>query len=259
MPSSDLNVPIIIGAAVLLVIVLLWRRQRRRTVPLRLSLGEVLGREYHLRIAIDEPFMLPHGDAATKRSPALPKPPAPARQLTRIVIDSVLLSHAYMYVSRRHLPERNGEFVESFTWGGGVMIENNLFVVTQIVPVQLSRQSVAGAAADPGSSIAVLEALDNLNLVACMHFHNHPSSGRNGNRPSGIDRRFQKNLERGGSIAVGCIFSKDGFARFFADDLDRFCVEVVGANANKVGDNEFQLDLRDVPYERLVFQPRGSQ
>jgi len=51
------------------------------------------------------------------------------------------------------------------------------------------------------------------------HAHSHPGTGPNATRPSGIDENFQRRLENGGHSAIGAIFSRDGWVRFFR--LDR--------------------------------------
>lgn len=169
------------------------------------------------------------------------------RRPMRFLIPSLLLVESYRHVCpppariRSHV---NG-FREEFHYATGLLIDPLTCVVTHIVPVQYARQSAGGLRVADGSNIAALANLDRLGLPLLMHFHSHPGFGRDANRPSSVDRAFQERLERGGHRAIGGIFSRDGFVRFFADDLDRFVVEICGKNVHKVGDNEFQIQLDD--------------
>lgn len=161
----------------------------------------------------------------------------------RFLIDSLLLMQSYRYVcpaqARRHA---NG-FQEAFHYATGVRVDERTYVITRIVPVRYSEQSAGGVRVADGSNIEALATLDRLGLPLLGHMHSHPGFGREANRPSSTDRSFQERLERGRHIAIGAIFSRDGFVRWFAGDLDRFVVEVQGKNVRKVADNEFQLEL----------------
>jgi hypothetical protein len=169
----------------------------------------------------------------------------PVRKPTRFLIPSLLLTQSYQHVCPPNVRVRgayNG-FQEEFHYATGVMIDGQTFVVTHIVPVRYAHQASGGLRVADASNITALANLDRIGLPLLMHFHSHPGFGRESNRPSSVDRAFQERLERGGHRAIGGIFSRDGFVRFFAGDLDRFVVEVHGKNIRKVSDNEFKLEL----------------
>ena len=168
-------------------------------------------------------------------------------QPARFLMDSLMLARSFRHVCPRQMRTRgqvNG-FKERFHYATGLKLDEHTYVVTDIVPVRYSKQSPGGVLVEDGSNISALANLDRIGLPLLAHFHSHPGFGRGANRPSAVDRAFQERLERGGHVAVGFIFSRDGFLRAFAGDLDRFVVEVQGSNVKKVSDNEFKIDLDD--------------
>lgn len=166
---------------------------------------------------------------------------------TKFLIDSLLLEKSFQFVcpTRMQSSEETNGFKESFHYATGIRVDDRTFAVTQIVPVRYARQAAGGVLVANDSNITALADLDRMGLPLIMHFHSHPGFGRESNRPSMIDRKFQERLERGGHLAVGGIFSRDGYVRWFAGDLDRFVIEVQGNNVKKVGDNEFKIELDD--------------
>lgn len=166
------------------------------------------------------------------------------KQPTRFVIDSIVLLESFRYVCK-HDRGSNGGFREVFHYATGVQVDQNTFVIGHIVPVTFSRQSAGGVRVADDSNIRALESLDRLGMPLLAHFHSHPGHGVQANHPSSVDRAFQERLERGGHIAIGGIFSRDGFVRFFAGDPARFAVEVQGNHFRKVEDHVYQLSVVD--------------
>ena len=47
----------------------------------------------------------------------------------------------------------------------------------------------------------------------------HPGSGADSTQPSGIDYRHHRRLEKGGFQALGIIMTRDGYVRFYTDEM----------------------------------------
>lgn len=83
--------------------------------------------------------------------------------------------------------------------------------------VRASAQSVAAAL------IPMIEQGAELHIIA----HSHPGSGPGGTNPSSTDIECLGELQRSGSRAIGCIFSRDGWVRFFTVST-KFSVQILG-------------------------------
>lgn len=71
-------------------------------------------------------------------------------------------------------------------------------------------------------------------------FHSHPGSGENATNPSPTDKNHQERLERGGYKAIGGIFTRDGYVRFFS--LDRqFKLAIYGKGVEKINETVCRL------------------
>jgi hypothetical protein len=165
-------------------------------------------------------------------------------------MSSLLIAESFRHVCpppSRIRPRING-FREEFHYATGLRIDARTYVVSHIVPVQYARQDAGGVRVLDASNISALAKLDELGLPLVMHFHSHPGFGREANHPSSTDRAFQERLERGGHVAIGGIFSRDGFLRFFAGDDGRFAIEVHGSNVRKLSDVEYRITLDNAPF-----------
>lgn len=170
----------------------------------------------------------------------------------RFFVDSVTLNESYKYVCPDTIHAGNQGFREVFHYTSGLQIGRRAFVINHLVPVTFSRQTAGGVRVADSSNILALEHLDQVGLPLVCHFHSHPGFGPNANHPSGTDLRFQSRLESAGHIAIGGIFSRDGYLRFFAGDGTPFVVVVRGKRIKKVQENvyklEFSVDDGDVPF-----------
>lgn len=166
----------------------------------------------------------------------------------KFMVDALFLADSFHFVCG------DGD-KEVFHYVTGFPVDGT-FVLTRIVPVAFSHQSAGGVRVDDGSNIRALERLDEWGLPLVAHFHSHPGNGVSGTTPSGTDRRFVERLARGGHIALGAIFSRDGFVRFYAHESVPFSIEIKGHQIGRVSDNVFQLEMenREIP---VVVYPNG--
>lgn len=173
-------------------------------------------------------------------------------EVTRFLIDSLVLRKSFDYVCDKSPGKTvgaNGMFREVFHYATGLNLGDNRYAISHIVPVEFAHQSVGGVRVADESSIEKLAWLDELGLPLVCHVHSHPGCGVGATYPSTIDMRFQERLQRGGHIAVGLIFSRDGFARFFGGEGQEFDVDVQGHQVEKEGDNVYRLAMAqpDIP------------
>lgn len=123
----------------------------------------------------------------------------------------------------------------------GVKLDANLVVPSLLVPLEYERSSPGGVAAKPTSSHARLSDLSRHGHVLQAMFHSHPGRGPSSVRESSTDVAAQKRFERAGYRVITGIFSKDGYVRFFANDL-RFRITVYGTGVKEIEHNVFKLD-----------------
>jgi hypothetical protein len=114
----------------------------------------------------------------------------------------------------------------------------------QVVPVALSTQGIAGAAAENQSLANELILLSEFGLTALANFHSHPGRGAGATRPSSTDRQTQATIEQSGSDIIGGIFSRDGYVRFYANNREPD-VHVVGTRITRVERNVYRLEIEE--------------
>ena len=71
------------------------------------------------------------------------------------------------------------------------------------------------------------------------YFHSHTEPGINGTSPSFVDLNLRDTLDRGGYKAIGVIFSKDGFIRFFSSKP--FRIIIYGEGVVKINEELYHL------------------
>lgn len=120
----------------------------------------------------------------------------------------------------------------------------NTRTLERVIPVRLSRQSVAGAAAENGSLANELIRIHEFGLLPQAYFHSHPGHGVSATHPSNTDRQTQATMERSGSGIIGGIFSRDGFVRFYANKGEPN-IRVVGKRVREIRKNVYQLEVKE--------------
>jgi len=167
---------------------------------------------------------------------------------TRFGVDSLTLQRSFQFLcgSRKGQSESNYVgFRERFHYVTGLRVDESTFVIGHIVPVEYAHQSAGGVRVADISSVETLTWLDEVGLPLVCHAHSHPGFGAAATIPSITDRQFQERLERGGHVAIGVIFSRDGHCRFFGGEDRHFVVDVQGNGVEKVEHNVYRLTLVD--------------
>jgi hypothetical protein len=167
----------------------------------------------------------------------------------KFCVDSIFLAAAARYLIRPTAKSWRLDLVERFHYVTGVQIDERTFSMNHIIPVNYAKQSAVYLSVENSSNIDQLARLDSWGVSLVAHFHSHPGNGPEAIFPSGIDRRFQERLECGGHIAVGGIFSQDGYVRFFAGDDLRFQIVVFGNHIKEISKNVFKIAMarEDLP------------
>jgi proteasome lid subunit RPN8/RPN11 len=117
-------------------------------------------------------------------------------------------------------------------------------VLERIIPLRLSRQSVAGAEAANESLATELLRLNDFGMLPLAYFHSHPGYGTSATQPSGTDRQTQDAMEKSGGHILGGIFARDRFVRFYANRMEPH-VRVVGKRVKEVAKNVYRLETEE--------------
>lgn len=168
--------------------------------------------------------------------------PARPHDRIRFVVDSLFLAGAKRFLIGKH-PDQAAGVRERFHYVTGIRVDRQTYVLTHLIPVDYSDQSAVYLRVDDSSNIVALASLDRWGTPLVAHFHSHPGRGPGATFPSGTDRRFQERLERGSHIAIGAIYSQDGYVRFFAGDDSRFEVRVFGNQIKEIETNVYKIEL----------------
>jgi hypothetical protein len=160
---------------------------------------------------------------------------ADSAENNRYVISSLFLHECFKDLTKT--------VEEEFFFVTGTII-NGIYVLDQKAEFQHQKRSVVGVTGQTTSTHKLLIKLEQFRhrLLGC--FHSHPGKGPDSTHPSGIDENFQTRLEGGGHVAVGAIFSRDGYVRFFRMDKSPE-IEIYGEGVEKHGQNIFRLTNLD--------------
>lgn len=136
---------------------------------------------------------------------------------------------------------------ENLVYATGPDDGTRLCALTRLVTFNLAQRSVAQAVPEQSSQLAALSQLDKNEERLLATLHSHSGIGARSTMPSPTDRSTQQGLERNGYPAIGAIFSRDGYVRFYS--VNRlFRVAVSGAGARQIDDYLFQItDIKPRP------------
>lgn len=116
----------------------------------------------------------------------------------------------------------------------------NCYTLERISKFRLSRQSLCGVEGDISSILTSLIAIEENGYFFTGWFHSHPGQSPGSVHESSIDIKTQKLLEAGNYVAIGGVFSRDGYVKFFSDQLE-FNVMVLGEGVEKIDENLFKI------------------
>jgi proteasome lid subunit RPN8/RPN11 len=130
---------------------------------------------------------------------------------------------------------------ERLVYATGPEDGTRLFALTRLVMFELAEVSVVGAAPEPASQLQALAELEENGERILATLHSHPGKGAGATTPSSTDLSTQEGLEKLGYPAIGVVFSRNGFIRFYSRDLP-FRVVVSGTGIEPVEEHLFRLD-----------------
>jgi hypothetical protein len=152
-----------------------------------------------------------------------------------------LISAAFLKSAYRSLTKTRDE---DLVYATGPDDGERLCALTRMVTFDLAQQSVACAVPESTSQLRALLQLDENEERLLATLHSHPGQGPEQADPSDLDLSTQQGLEQNGYPAIGGVFSRDGYARFYSVDRP-FRVVVSGAGVKQVDDCLFQIaDLK---------------
>lgn len=149
------------------------------------------------------------------------------------LVSTLFLREAYSALVRDSCEEMH--FVTGSEFGHGRVLE-------RLVSFEKARRSVSSVAGEPTSTHKALIGLEEQGHRLIAWMHSHPGQGAAATSPSEIDFGHQARLEQGGYPAIGAIFSRDGWVRFFSNDAP-FVVEIFGRGVSKRDERLYLLDL----------------
>ncbi len=150
-------------------------------------------------------------------------------------IQTHILSSLFLHDCFRFLNKGREESMH-FVTGPQV---GNVSILDRIIDLPLKMQTFVFAKAE---DVAVRKTL--IYLSKCEHrlqgcFHIHPGMGIGSTMPSGVDLRLQGTLDRGGYKAIGAIFSRDGYIRFYSG-FD-FEMQIYGKGVEKIDGKIYRI------------------
>jgi len=147
-------------------------------------------------------------------------------------IGSLLLEEGFREVSGQ--PEEDAVFAT------GIKVEANRYTVEKLLRFKLARRSAAYVEADQVSMTKVLVHLDRYGHKLLLTLHIHPGAGAEATNPSAIDMDMHRRLEQGRYPAIGAVYSRDGYIRFYSYRRE-FRVQIYGKGVTHEHDNVYRL------------------
>ncbi|MBU2481837.1 MAG: hypothetical protein KJ760_12165, partial [Proteobacteria bacterium] len=130
---------------------------------------------------------------------------------------------------------------ESLVDISGIQLDENLIIMERMEYLQHDTQTSVYARSNLISTYKTLMKIDTYGGLLTGVFHIHPGKGPESIRPSVTDINDQMRREKVGMKAIGAIFSRDGFFRFFSKELG-INIEIVGKGVKKHDRHLYQLE-----------------
>lgn len=126
-------------------------------------------------------------------------------------------------------------------------------VLERCVMFEKSARSAAGVAGEPQATHSVLIELETQGHRLTGWFHSHPGYGPEATRPSRTDLDHQGRLERGRCPAIGAIFTRDGYVRFFSREAP-FALHIYGKGVQRTDERTYRLDPHEDPHRAAALR-----
>ena len=152
------------------------------------------------------------------------------------MIPTYLISSLFLQECGRVLTADEGE---RFVFISGPEV-SGVSVLSHRLEFSYTVRTPGGAEGKIEDTHALLLNLERFGHRLLAHFHSHPGKGVEGTLPSGIDERYQERLEAGGHRAIGAIFGRDGFVRFFSKNVP-FQIHIFGEEVEQHDATGFRL------------------
>lgn len=132
------------------------------------------------------------------------------------LVGSWFLYESFRYCTQptTHTGLAEGEY-EWMHYATGLVVEG-IRTIERVVTFPLVKQSAVYVEGDSMATRDVLIQMSEYGYALHAVCHSHPGTGIEATHPSGIDLDHQDRLQRGGYPVISCIYSRDGFARFFS-------------------------------------------
>jgi len=148
------------------------------------------------------------------------------------IVSTRLLVESYRYLSK----DRQNESLVDIS---GIKLDSMIFA-ERLEALEHDRRNPVYAKSNLSSAFKTLMKIDKYGGLLAAVFHIHPGTGSEAIRPSSIDLHDQNRREKVGMKAIGAIFSRDGYVRFFSNDL-KFSVKIIGKGVIQHGRYLYQL------------------
>jgi proteasome lid subunit RPN8/RPN11 len=149
------------------------------------------------------------------------------------IVSSLFLAESFRYLVRD--PAEDMHFVTGCELGPVRVLE-------RLVDFDKAERTTVRVAGKPASTHQALIGLEAKGHRLTAWMHSHPGLGAGATRPSSTDLDHQRRLEQGRYPAIGAIFSRDGWVRFFSAGTP-FRVDVFGAGVRRADERVYQLDV----------------
>ena len=190
---------------------------------------------------------LPFFHQGQKVIPEEPKAATDCENRRCYIVSARLLCDCFRYLNR---DSRNESIVDisGISYGDILMME-------RMEEVEHESASAVHARTDLQSTFRTLMTIDAYGGLLAGVFHIHPGRGADSTRPSGTDFVDQARRESAGMKAIGGIFSRDGYVRFFSHNMP-FEVQVIGKGVREHGEHTFKIEgAGDFPHEQDRMHP----
>jgi hypothetical protein len=154
------------------------------------------------------------------------------------VVSTRLLTEAFRFLNE----DRQNESLVDVS---GIKLDNMIFV-ERLESLEHDRKNSVYAKSNLNSTFRALMKIEKFGGLLAGVFHIHPGSGPGANLPSSIDLHDQNRREKVGMKAIGGIFSRDGYIRFFSKNL-KFSIRIIGKGIIQHEQHLYQLkEAKDI-------------